>query len=107
MNISKLQDSVYLATGKIPKGKLATYGQIARAIGKPRAARAVGSALRKNPFAPKVPCHRVIRSDGEIGQYAGGQKKKIAMLKKEGIKIRDGKAINLDQKLYCFKRSFL
>ncbi|HWA64450.1 MAG TPA: MGMT family protein, partial [Candidatus Paceibacterota bacterium] len=58
--------------------------QVAAAIGRPRAARAVGNALNKNPFAPEVPCHRVIRSDGSTGGFAFGRKKKIQLLKKEG-----------------------
>jgi O-6-methylguanine DNA methyltransferase len=63
-----------------------TYGWIARAIGKPGAARAVGTALAKNPFAPTIPCHRVVRSDGGSGGYSakGGLKKKVLLLKKEG-----------------------
>lgn len=60
-----------------------TYKEVAMAIGLPKAYRAVGNALNKNPFAPKVPCHRVIRSDGTIGGFASGTKKKIELLKRE------------------------
>ena len=81
---------VWLTCSKIPKGKTMTYGELAKIIGSPKAARAVGSALGKNPFAPIVPCHRVIRSDGKLGGYSGigGVKKKIEMLRKEGVTIK-------------------
>ncbi|HVZ11241.1 MAG TPA: MGMT family protein [Candidatus Paceibacterota bacterium] len=84
MAITPFQKLVYDAVRKIPKGETMTYAQVAAAIGRPRAARAVGNALNKNPFAPEVPCHRVIRSDGSTGGFAFGRKKKIQLLKKEG-----------------------
>lgn len=62
-----------------------TYAEVAQAIGKPRAARAVGNALNKNPFAPRVPCHRVIRSDGTLGGFASGTAAKRALLRREGV----------------------
>lgn len=90
----KFAEKVYSVVKKIPKGKVVTYKAIAQAIGKPRAARAVGKVLNRNPFLPKVPCHRVVRSDGDVGGYARGIQKKIALLRKEGVRIKDGK-INL------------
>ena len=74
---------------KIPKGKVKTYSQVANAIGKPSAIRAVASAIGKNPYPPKIPCHRVIRSDGSLGGYSGkgGIKTKKMLLKKEGINL--------------------
>ena len=74
---------------QIPKGTVKTYSQIANDIGKPLAARAVANAIGKNPFAPKIPCHRVIRSDGSLGGYSGkgGIKTKKLLLKKEGITL--------------------
>lgn len=73
---------------KIPKGKTMSYAEVARAAGFPRAWRVVGNLLNKNKD-PKIPCHRIIKSDGSIGGYRLGAKKKIALLKKEGaIKIR-------------------
>jgi O-6-methylguanine DNA methyltransferase len=69
----------------IPAGRVATYADIAAAIGNPRAARAVGNVLNRNPNAPQVPCHRVVRGDGSIGGYAFGPNKKIALLQKEGV----------------------
>ena len=72
---------------KIPKGKVKTYKQVAIAINRPKSARAVANAVGKNPLAPKIPCHRVIKSDGSIGGYSGkgGVKNKKKLLKKEGI----------------------
>ena len=74
---------------KIPRGSVRTYAQVAKDIGKPLAIRAVANAIGKNPYAPKVPCHRVIRSDGSLGGYSGkgGIKTKRFLLKKEGIKL--------------------
>ena len=74
---------------KIPKGTVKTYSQVAKGIGKPLAARAVANAIGKNPYAPRIPCHRVIRSDGSLGGYygKGGIKTKKMLLKKEGITV--------------------
>ena len=82
---TKFQLKVWNYLKKIPRGKVKTYSQIAIAIGKPKAVRAVGNAVGKNPFPIKIPCHRVIRSDGSMGGYSGpgGVAKKIRLLKKE------------------------
>ena len=74
---------------KIPKGTVKTYSQVAKGIGKPLAARAVANAVGKNPYVPKIPCHRVIRSDGSLGGYSGkgGIKTKKLLLKREGITL--------------------
>ena len=74
---------------KIPRGSVRTYAQVAKDIGKPLAIRAVANAIGKNPYAPKIPCHRVIRSDGSLGGYSakGGIETKRFLLKKEGIKL--------------------
>jgi len=79
---------VYETVKKIPKGKVLNYKQVAQLTGSPRAWRAVGNILNKNPDPKTIPCHRVIRSDGKIGGYKNGVKKKIALLKKEGLKIK-------------------
>ena len=97
----KFSDKVYDVTKKIPKGYVSTYGEIARALGC-KAYRAVGNALKNNPYAPIVPCHRVISSDGSLGGFASGPKKKIKLLEKEGIEIKDNK---LDLKKYFFRLS--
>ena len=83
-DLTPFQKAVYRVVTRIPKGKTMTYAQVARAIGRPHAARAVGNALNRNPFAPRVPCHRVIRSDGSIGGFASGPKKKERLLRAEG-----------------------
>jgi len=83
---SDFQKKVLEAVKKIPKGEVLTYKTIAKKIGKPRAWRAVGNILNKNKD-PKIPCYRVIRSNGRVGGYRYGIKKKIALLKKEGIII--------------------
>lgn len=98
---TELQKQVWNKLREIPKGKVTTYGLLAAAIGKPRAVRAVASAVGKNPDLIKVPCHRVVRSDGEVGKYASGQKKKIELLKKEGVVIVN-KKIDLEGCLFDF-----
>lgn len=69
----------------------------------PKASRAVGNALNKNPYAPQVPCHRVVRSDGAIGGFASGPKKKIALLTKEGVIVSHNKVAPLEKFLYTGK----
>jgi O-6-methylguanine DNA methyltransferase len=101
--ITEFQKLVYAETEKIPRGKVSTYAAIAKNIGRPKSARAVGNALHKNPFAPKVPCHRVVRSDGKIGGFAFGGKEKIALLKKEGVTIKNGKVVDF-QKIFFGKK---
>lgn len=88
---------------KIPKGRVTTYAEIAHAL-KTKAYRAVGNAMSKNPDAPRVPCHRVVASDGSLGGYAFGIKKKIELLKKEGIKFSRGRIVDLNTVMYKFKR---
>ena len=89
--VTPFQKKVYAVTRKIPRGKVSTYALIARFIGKPGAARAVGNALNRNPFSPRVPCHRVVRSSGEVGGFAFGEKKKIVLLAREGLTISEGR----------------
>jgi len=90
---------VYGLCKKIPKGRVSTYKEIAEALNC-KAYRAVGNALNKNPYAPIVPCHRVINSNGFIGGFASGTKNKIVLLKKEGIKIKNGKVENFEEVFY-------
>ena len=84
---TKFQLKVWNYLKSIPKGELRTYSQVAIAIKKPKAVRAVANAIGKNPYAPKIPCHRVIRSDGSLGGYSGkgGINTKRKLLKLEGI----------------------
>ncbi len=84
------QIKVLVETNRIKKGETVTYKQLAQRIGHPHAYRAVGSALKINPLAPAVPCHRVVRSNGSAGNYSapGGTGKKLRMLKEEGVDTR-------------------
>ena len=84
---TKFQLKIWYFLKKIPKGTVKTYSEVAKAIGKPLAVRAVANAIAKNPYPIQIPCHRVIRSDGSLGGYSGegGVKKKKNLLKKEGI----------------------
>lgn len=93
MEYSKFEMKVFEAARKIPGGKIATYSKIAKIAGKPKAYRAVGNALAKSPGMPSTPCHRVVKSNGEVGGFRWGAKKKIRMLKKEGHKILLGRII--------------
>ena len=100
MKKKSFNQRVYNKVRKIPYGKVSTYGAIAHALSS-RAYRAVGNAMNKNPNAPEVPCHRVIKSTGEIGGFASGIKNKIILLKKEGVIIQD-KKIDLKKYRYNF-----
>ncbi len=96
------EEKVWLAIKKIPKGKVSTYRELAKAVGKPKASRAVGNACNKNPFAPQTACHRVVKSSVEVGGFAQGTKKKILLLKKEGIEIKKGKILDFEKRLFRF-----
>lgn len=90
----------------IPRGKVTTYRLIAKKL-KTNAYRAVGNACRNNPYAPKVPCHRVVKSDGTVGGFAGKTsgktvKKKIELLRREGVKVRDGRIVGFEKVLFKF-----
>ena len=82
--LTPFQVKVLLTVSRVPRGKTVTYKQLARMSGYPNSYRAVGTALNKNPFPVTIPCHRVIRSDGDIGDYFYGRKKKMELLKSEG-----------------------
>jgi O-6-methylguanine DNA methyltransferase len=101
--VTEFSESVYRVTSKIPPGKVATYGSVARAIGKPKASHAVGQALKANPRPPNVvPCHRVVRSDGDVGGYSGrgGVAKKVRLLTAEGVRVESGR-IDLGRFLFA------
>ena len=91
---------VWRACSRVPRGKVTTYALLAKAIGSPKAARAVGNALNANPFAPKVPCHRVVKSDGGIGGFAKGVKAKKRLLEKEGIEFAGDKVKDFKKRLF-------
>jgi methylated-DNA-[protein]-cysteine S-methyltransferase len=98
--MSEFQARVLKLVSKVPRGRVATYGEIARALGNPRAYRAVAKALARNPHPIKIPCHRVVKSNGEIGGYRLGSKRKAKLLVEEGVEIRGGK-VELEK--YSFK----
>jgi methylated-DNA-[protein]-cysteine S-methyltransferase len=81
---------VWAVCARVPKGKVTTYAAIARKLGT-HAYRAVGNAMNKNPYAPKVPCHRVVGSDGSLTGFAAGVEKKKRLLKAEGVAFAKGK----------------
>ena len=87
---TKFQLKVWNYLRKIPKGKVKSYKDVAKAIGKPLAVRAVANAIGKNPYPPKIPCHRVIRSDESLGGYSGkgGIQKKRHLLRSEKVFIK-------------------
>jgi methylated-DNA-[protein]-cysteine S-methyltransferase len=88
----------------IPKGKVISYGELARAAQSPAASRAVGQACNKNPHAPRVPCHRVVSSNGGVGGYANGIPAKIKLLEGEGITINNNKILNFSNHLITAKQ---
>ena len=96
-------DKCYKLLSKIPKGKISTYKEIALVLNT-KAYRAVGSAMANNPDPVITPCHRIVKSDGSIGGYAFGTNKKIELLRKEGISIKDDKIENFKKFIYSFKK---
>ena len=88
---TQFEKAVYVATFRIPKGKVCTYKKIAEMIGRPRAYRAVANALHKNPLYPIVPCHRVVRSDGAFGGDRERARDRMRHVEKEGVPIVNGK----------------
>jgi len=88
--MEKFNDRCYELLKKVPEGKVTTYKEIARALHS-KAYRAVGNAMNKNKDLKNIHCYKVVKSDGNVGGYAKGVKKKIQLLKKERIKIKNGK----------------
>ena len=86
---------VWALCARVPAGKVTTYGEIAKALNS-KGYRAVGNALNKNPYAPTVPCHRVVGSSGALTGFAGGLEKKRALLTKEGVELKNGRVVLRD-----------
>ena len=97
------QKSVWKALSRIPKGSVTTYGAIAAYLGT-GAVRAVGTAVGKNPDAPQIPCHRVVRANGRVGNYSGpgGIAAKIALLQEEGVVIEAGLVVDFPNRFYRY-----
>jgi methylated-DNA-[protein]-cysteine S-methyltransferase len=110
--LSAYQQAILRLLAEVPKGKVTTYGDLAKELSRrdskwsPNASRAVGTTMKNNPCGPQIPCHRVIRSDGTVGNFRGGKKgavqEKIAMLSDEGVSVLDGK-IDLEKYRHKFK----
>ncbi|QLH04228.1 cysteine methyltransferase [Nitrosopumilus oxyclinae] len=97
-----LQQKVYKKLLQVPKGQITTYGELAKAVGLKNGQRAIGKIMNKNPYPVIIPCHRVVMSTGKIGGYAYGEHVKTKMLSDEGVKIENGKILELENKLYRF-----
>jgi O-6-methylguanine DNA methyltransferase len=99
-------ERVWKLMERIPRGNVTTYGEIARKLNT-KAYRAVGNACRKNPYAPRVPCHRVVRSDGTIGGFGGKTsgktvEEKTLLLREENVEVRNGRVIDFEKVLFRF-----
>lgn len=111
-NLSEHQQAILRILAEVPKGKVTTYGDLAQELSRrdfrwsPTASRAVGTTMKNNPCGPYIPCHRVIKSDGSIGNFRGGAEgavqEKIQMLRTEGIEVVKGR---IDLKNYRHKFS--
>ena len=97
-----LEQKIYKKLLDVAKGKITTYGDLAKAVGLKNGQRVVGKIMNKNPYPVIVPCHRVVMSTGKIGGYAYGEHIKTKMLNDEGIKIQNGKILDLKNKLFKF-----
>lgn len=95
------RERCYAILKRVPRGKVTTYKELARAMGT-RGCRAVGNALHVNPYWPKVPCHRVVTSSGDLGGFAQGRRRKMLLLTAEGIEISPQGKIDLKRYLYRF-----
>lgn len=100
---------VLLSVSFIPKGSVSTYGDVARCIGNPGLARAVGNALHGNPYPKKVPCHRVVHSDGSLARnFAfGGKKRQMKMLEREGVPFRKSGKVDMERAQRHFYKQFI
>ncbi|MEE8379200.1 MAG: MGMT family protein [Gammaproteobacteria bacterium] len=104
MSKNTFNERCYELLKLIPEGKVTTYKEMANALNT-KAWRAVGSAMAKNKFLYTIPCHRVVRSDGSIGQYALGEDKKMDILIKEGVTVTNGKVKDLEKFMHKFSSS--
>jgi len=102
--LSPFDKEILSITVTIPYGSVASYGDVARAAGVPRAFRAVGGAMRRNPLIILVPCHRVIRGDGGLGGYGGGLNVKERLLEIEGVSVYEGR-VDLRKFRHRFRQS--
>jgi methylated-DNA-[protein]-cysteine S-methyltransferase len=109
--LSPYQQAILRILTEVPKGKVTTYGDLAKELARreakwsPNASRAVGTTMRNNPCGPQIPCHRVIKSNGNVGNFRGGEKgaieEKICMLREEGVTVNNRK-IDLQKYRHIF-----
>jgi O-6-methylguanine DNA methyltransferase len=104
-SIPDFRKRVFELISMVPKGKVTSYGEIAKTLGSLKYSRAVGKACNKSPGMPKVPCHRVIMSNGCIGGFAYGKKAKEKLLEDEGVKVKFGKVQNFEKVFFMFKKT--
>lgn len=103
--VTPFQQKVYRLLKKVPRGKVTTYKELGKALdGKGQIYRAVGNSLNKNPFAPAVPCHRVVASDGSLGGFAHGSVAKKRLLEKEGVRVKGKNIVAFEKNLWSFKK---
>ena len=95
--LTKFQRKCYQMLSKVPNGKITTYGDIAKMVGSPKSARAVGQAMKNNKEHNNIHCYKVVCADGSIGDFNVGIKDKISRLKKDGIKIVNNKIVTLEK----------
>jgi len=97
-----LEQKVYKKLLDVPKGKITTYGDLAKAVGLKNGQRIIGKIMNKNPYPIIIPCHRVVMSTGKIGGYAYGKFIKIKILGDEGIEVKNDNITNFDERLFRF-----
>lgn len=98
----KIDEKVYKKLLQVPAGKVTTYSELAKAVGLKDGQRIIGKIMNKNPYPVIIPCHRVVKANGEVGGYAFGEDIKINMLLKEGIEIKNKKIFELKKRTYRF-----
>jgi methylated-DNA-[protein]-cysteine S-methyltransferase len=100
--MTELAEKTYELLKTVPRGRVTTYKSLAEALGT-RGYRAIGQFMKKNPYAPKVPCHRVVAASGAIGGYAGGIPKKIQMLQAEGVQVKNNMIVDFPRVYYMVR----
>ena len=102
VHLTPVERRVYTALASVPKGKVTTYGALAKAAGIANGQRVVGRIMNKNPYPVIIPCHRVVMSTGDIGGYAHGTAIKANMLESEGVSVCDGKIKHMSSIVHTF-----
>ncbi|MFM7797202.1 MAG: MGMT family protein [Candidatus Nitrosotenuis sp.] len=97
-----MDQKVYLKLISVPKGRVTTYGELAKAVGLKNGQRVIGQIMNRNPFPVVIPCHRVVKSDGKMGGFFYGENVKKKMLSNEGVKIQNGKILDWEKTIFRF-----